>query len=68
MDRSFPWHVIHGVASVGHDWASELNWTDGLKNYILFAKTKKYKTRSDQFPTYSTYALLQLQKNNTENM
>ena len=30
MDRE-AWHAaIHGVARVGHDWATELNWTDGF--------------------------------------
>ena len=28
MDRE-AWHaVIHGLQSVGHDWATELNWTE----------------------------------------
>ena len=30
MDRE-PWRaVIHGVTRVGHDWATELNWTDNI--------------------------------------
>ena len=30
MDRE-AWHAaVHGVARVGHDWATELNWTDVL--------------------------------------
>ena len=27
MDREARRAVIHGVAGVGHDWATELNWT-----------------------------------------
>ena len=28
MDREAWCTVIHGVAKSGHDWATELNWTD----------------------------------------
>ena len=27
MDRGTWWATVHGVAKVGHDWATELNWT-----------------------------------------
>ena len=27
MDREAWWTVVHGSQSVGHDWATELNWT-----------------------------------------
>ena len=30
MDREAWCAVIHGVARVGHDWATELNWTEQL--------------------------------------
>ena len=48
MDRE-AWHaVIHGSQRVGHDWATELNWTDTLKSlkqfstelYTIFGKFK----------------------------
>ena len=46
---SAAWHaVIHGSQSVGHDWATGLNWTDTLKSlkkfstelYTIFVKFK----------------------------
>ena len=41
MDRE-AWHAaIHGVAKIGHDWVTELNWTES--NFILgglFLKTQ----------------------------
>ena len=36
MDRE-AWHAaIHGVARVGHDWVTELNWTKKATFYSLF--------------------------------
>ena len=35
MDRE-AWHaVVHGVAKSGHDWATELNWTELSKVIVL---------------------------------
>ena len=34
MDREAWRAVIHGVARVGHDWVTELNWTD-IYIYII---------------------------------
>ena len=34
MDRE-AWHAaIHGSQRVGHDWVTELNWTDAFEDYI----------------------------------
>ena len=39
MDREAWSAVIHGVGQrVGHDWATELNWTE-LSPNLMFAKT-----------------------------
>ena len=41
MDRE-AWHaVIHGSQRVGHDWATELNWTE-LKLIIAFLPRRKH--------------------------
>ena len=35
VKNSKPWcAVVHGVAKVGHDWATELNWTYHISNTI----------------------------------
>ena len=34
MDREAWGAVVHGVARVGHDWATELNWTLSFLNYL----------------------------------
>ena len=35
VKNSKPWcAVVHGVAKVGHDWATELNWTYHIANTI----------------------------------
>ena len=39
MDRE-AWHAaIHGIARVGHDWATELNWTE-LNMNVHYLKKK----------------------------
>ena len=38
MDREAWPAAIHGVARVGHDWATELNWTEGWPFVSLFFK------------------------------
>ena len=39
MDRE-AWHAaIHGVARVGHNWATELNWTELWHSYMTIGKT-----------------------------
>ena len=35
MDREAWRAAVHGVKRVGHDWATELNWTDILKAFIF---------------------------------
>ena len=35
MDREAWRAAIHGVARVGHDWATELNWTDACVSFYL---------------------------------
>ena len=37
MDREAWRAVIYGVTRVGHDWVTELNWTEWLIYYILNA-------------------------------
>ena len=36
MDRVAWCAVVHGVAGVGHDWATELNWWYTTENYIQY--------------------------------
>ena len=36
MDREAWRAVIHGVAGVRHDWATELNWTEGESSGLGF--------------------------------
>ena len=33
MDREAWRAAAHGVA-IGHDWVTELNWTDSVKNHM----------------------------------
>ena len=58
MDRE-AWHAaIHGVIKVGHDWATELNWTElsaKMAKSVRFAAT----LHSIHFPiTANTFPLL----------
>ena len=48
MNREAWCAVIHGVARVGHNWATELNWTDVVVVWNSFPKVLKYsKEKSD---------------------
>ena len=37
MDREAWCAVIHGLQRVGHDWATELNWTEGTESGVHWA-------------------------------
>ena len=40
MDREASCAVIHGVAKVGHDWVTELNWTEQESKTIQWSRDK----------------------------
>ena len=51
MDREAWRAVIHGVAKIGHDWATELNWT--FEKWNTFPQKRKiYKDRTTYFCIY----------------
>ena len=36
MDRE-AWHAdVHGLQRVGHDWATELNWSEHIFHFVPF--------------------------------
>ena len=44
MDREAWRAVIHGSQRVGHDWATELNWTERVFSYLDFLKCSEKKS------------------------
>ena len=56
MDREAWCAAVHGVARVGHDWATELNWTE-LKRYKGFrSKSTRnfFKIKIHRIPWWSS--------------
>ena len=49
MDREAWRAAIHGVARVGHNWATELNWKDAVKNPKATVKTQQNQNFKKKF-------------------